>query len=490
MRRVALAATLAAALGGCATSRPAFRCEANGGRPWRAVYSTHFVVVTDLDSEDARDLARELDRVRTGVASSLFRNRHDPPVRPTVIAFRSTADFESFAPREAAAYYASGASDPKIVMPGSLGTEQRRVLAHEIAHHVSSYVLLRDPRWFSEGLATWAETIGVTAGGGRMVTEALPPGRRPMTRPQRIPAARLLAWDGSVPVAALGAYYDAAWLLVHFLMSQEPDRLGAFEARLAGAEDPDEAFRAAFPEWDPRVPGALDLLDGQLDAWARNGRFQGRPVQVDPPPEVSELPVATAEVHAVRLLLWGGGRRAEGADAGDEEARRRELAEALVEDPAHPVLLRLQARMDGVDPLPLARLSVKGRPGDARAWSFLAESLPPGDLAEREAALRRAAELGPENPLALSALARLLVEEGRSGEALPPARKAVQLSPFSPEVLDTYGTVSADLGNCPQAVLAARRAIDVYPDGGNAEGRQRLEDRLAGYEARCGVHRP
>jgi len=486
MLRACLAAAVTAALAGCATSRPSFRCEANGGPAWRAVYSEHFVVVTDLDSDDARDLARELDRVRTGVASSLFRNRHDPPVRPTVIAFRSTSDFESFAPGEAAAYYASGASDPKIVMPGSLGTEQRRVLAHELAHHVASYVLLRNPRWLSEGLATWAETIGVTAGGGRMVTEALPPGRRPVTRPQRISAARLLAWDGNVPAGSLGAYYDAAWLLVHFLSSQEPDRLGEFEARLAGAADPDEAFRATFPEWDPRVPGALDLLDGQLDAWARNGRFQGRPVRVEPAPVVAEQPVATAEVHAVRLLLWSGGRTAE----ADEEARRRELAEALAEDPAHPVLLRLKARLDGTDPLPLARASVKGRPGDPRAWSFLAESLPAGDREEREAALRRAVDLAPENPLALAALARLLVEVGRSGEALPPSRRAVQLSPFSPEVLDTYGAVSADLGNCGQAVLAARRAIDVYPEGGTAEGRLRLEERLAGYEATCGVHRP
>jgi hypothetical protein len=265
-------------------------------------------VVTDLDSEDARELSRELDRVRTGVASSLFRNRHDPPVRPTVIAFRSTADFESFAPAGAAAYYASGASDPKIVMPGRFGMEQRRVLAHEMAHHVASYVLLRSPRWLSEGLATWAETIGVTATGGQMVTEALPPGRRPVTRPQRIPAARLLAWDGGVPAGELGAYYDAAWLLVHFLMSQEPDRLGAFEGRLAGAEDPDEAFRTTFPEWDPRVPGALDLLDTQLDVWASNGRFQGRPVSVDPAPVFAERPVAPAEVHAIRLLLWNGGR--------------------------------------------------------------------------------------------------------------------------------------------------------------------------------------
>ena len=486
MRRACQVAVVTAALAGCSASRTSFRCEANGGRPWRAVYSDHFAVVTDLDSEEAGDLAKDLDRVRTAVASSLFQDRHDPPVRPTVIAFRSTADFESFAPAGAAAYYASGASDPKVVMPGSMGMEQRRVLAHEIAHHVASYVLLRQPRWLSEGLATWAETVGITAGGGRMLTEALPPGRRPLARPMRLRAERLLAWDGSVPPEGLGAYYDAAWLLVHYLMNQEPERLRAFETRLAGAEDPDEAFRAVFPEWDPRVRGGLDLLDGVLDGWARNGQFQGRPVRAGKTPVLSEQPVPTAEVHAIRFLLWSGGQPRE----GDEAARRAELTEALSEDPAHPILLRHLARMDRRDPLPLARASVAGRPGDARAWSFLADSLPAEDRAEREAALRRATELAPENPLALSALARLLVEEGRSGEALPPSRRAVRLAPFSSEVLDTYGVVAADLGNCPQALLAARRALDVYPHDGEAAGRARLEARLAEHQVRCTPSRP
>ena len=482
MPRAALTMLLAAGLAGCATARPAFRCEARGGDPWRAVYSSHFVVVTDLDPESARDLARELDLVRAAVASSLFERRHDPPVRATVIAFRSTAEYDSFAPPGSAAYYARGAADPKIVIPGKLGIEQRRVLAHEMAHHVMSYVLLRQPRWFAEGLATWAETVGTTSGGIRMTTGPMPPGRRPQTRPQRISARRLLAWDRDVPTSALGPYYDAAWLLVHYLVNQHHEALLDYEARLAGADDPDEAFRAVFPEWDPAVAGGLERLDVALDAWARSGRFEGKPVQVDSNPKLSEQRMEPAEVHAIRLLLWAGGTPGE----GDELLLRAELDEGLTEDPFHPVLLRQVARRDGKDPLPLARLSVTGRPGDPRAWAFLAETLPPDAAAEREAALRRAAELAPRNPLALAALARGLLDAGRSGEALPLARQAVQLGPFSSEVLDTYAAVAADLGNCPQALLASRRALDVLPDDGEPEQRARLEARLAERQARCG----
>ena len=312
MRRAALLIVLAAGLAGCATTRPSFRCEARGGRGWLAVYSDQFVVVTDLDEDDARALAAELDLVRNAVAASLFQRRHDPPVRATVIAFRSTADYQVFAPAGSAAYYARGAADPKIVMPGKMGIEQRRVLAHEMAHHVSSYVLLREPRWFSEGLATWAETVGTTASGIRMVTGPVPPGRRVLPRPQRMPARQLLTWDGTVPPGGLAPYYDAAWLLVHYLVNEYPQALRAFEARLAGAEDPDEAFRAAFPQWNPEVPGALERLDGELDGWARNGRFDGKPVQVDSRPSISVQPVEPAEVHALRILLWAGALRGRG----------------------------------------------------------------------------------------------------------------------------------------------------------------------------------
>jgi tetratricopeptide (TPR) repeat protein len=472
---------LSAWLAGCATTRPAFRCESRGGRPWIAVTSESFAIVTDLDEDDARELAGELGRVRDGVSASLFQRRHDPPVRVTVIAFRSTSDYQSFAPPGSAAYYARGASDPKIVMPGSMDMAQRRILAHEMAHHVASYVLLRIPRWFSEGLATWAETVGTTSSGIRMVTNAVPPGRRPLARPQRIPARDLLAWGNDVQPEDPAPYYDAAWLLVHFLVNQDPDGLRAFEARLASAEDPDRAFREVFPQWNPDMPGGTQALDRELDDWVKNGRYDPHPVRPGPPSEVVVRPLPSAEVHAIRVLLWAGGTAGE----GDAVAIRAELDEGLAEDPGHPVLLRELAHRQGLDPLPLARISVKAHPGDPRAWSFLAESLPAGAIDEREAALRRARELAPRKANALASLAALLLDAGRSGEALPLARQAVLLSPFSPAVLDIYAAVTADLGNCQQALVASQRVLDVLPEGSTPADLARFQARQAAIRSAC-----
>ncbi len=481
MRGAVPSLLVAAGLAGCVTTRPPFQCETNGGRPWVAVTSPAFAVVTDLDEDDARALAIELAEIRDGVSSSLFQRRHDPPVRVTVIAFRSGADYRGFAPPGAAAYYARGTADPKIVMPGRMDFEQRRLLAHEMAHHVSSYVLLRMPRWLSEGIATWAETVGTTYAGTRMTTGGVPPGRRLLVRPQRIPAAQLLAWSGSVPPGELGPYYDAAWLLFHFLVGQYPEELSAFEARLAGAEDPDAAFREVFPQWSPSTPGGPERLDAELDSWARLGRFEARPVRAGPPPEITVQHLPSAEVHAIRMLLWSAGT----ATAGDDAAVRAELDEGLRESPDHPVLLRELAQREGRPPLPLARRSVKAHPGDPRAWTFLAESLPPDALEEREEALRKAMGLAPRNPVVLTALADVLLRAGRSGEALPYARQAVQMAPFSPPALDVYAAVTADLGNCQQSVLASRRALDVLPDEATAESRQYLQARLDEHVARC-----
>ena len=487
MRLAAPAALLvAAALAGCATSRPAFRCEARGGPPWRVLYADHFVVVTDLDDADARALAEELEVLREAVATSLFQERHEPPVRASVVAFADRATFQSFAPAAAVGYYAYGESDPKIVLPGTLGWEQRRVLAHEIAHHVASYVLLRQPRWLSEGLATWAETLGAAEGGAGMVVGSVPRGRRLETRPRRLPAGDLLAWGDEVPPDRLGAYYDAAWLLVHYLWSQHPASLREYERRLNGAEDPVQAFREVFPQWDPLRHGALDALDGELDQWARLGRFDARPVRADGVVRFAERPLPPAEVHALRLLLWPGGAVRE----GDEAAWRAEAGEALAEDPAHPVVLRLLAEREGRDPLPLARASTAAHPADARAWTFLADALLPDAVGEREAALRRAAELAPDGASTQAALARELLSQGRSGEAMPSARRAVQLAPFSSAILDVYGAVAADLGQCSQAILAARRALDVLPEPAPPPERERLRQRLATYEARCGSAAP
>jgi tetratricopeptide (TPR) repeat protein len=292
--------------------------------------------------------------------------------------------------------------------------------------------------------------------------------------------AQLLRWEGGGDRAL--DHYATSWLLVHFLAYRRPGPFAALQARLARGEDPEAAWRAALPEWDPARPEGLRSLDRHLRDYAAGPLDAGaREVRTAWDGEVEGRPIRPAEVHAIRLSLWAQG------PARPASALRAEVLEALEESPDHPLALHQLASLDRLAPLPLARRAVARHPGDPRAWTFLALSLVGAEVAaEREAAYRQAADLAPGNATALHNLAVELLAQGRSGEALPVARRAAGHAPWSPPVLDGYAAVLADLGRCAEAIPVQQRALDVLPEKGGEEARAALARRLAGYRASCG----
>jgi tetratricopeptide (TPR) repeat protein len=472
----------ALAVAGCATVRDPFRCPARGGPPWKDAASAHFVLRTDLPEAQAAALLRQLERLRSAVLSALF--DEPPAVRAgvEVVAFASDATYRAFAPPHVDAYYLrSGGGPPRIVVGGRLGQRQSAMLAHELAHHYLAGTFQRQPRWLAEGLATHVESIGEEASGDR-VTVGLPPeGRLQRARRHLVSTRELLRWDGSPGPRPALDYYAASWLLVHFLAYREPAGFADLQRRLADGSDPLEAWTAAFPAWDPGSPTGLAGLDGLLVAYAR-AEVETRYRQVRPAwtGEPVVRPISSPEVHAIRLALWPIG-----PDKGTA-ALRAEVAEALGEDPDHPFALQQLARLDGLDPVPLARRAVARHAEDPRAWTFLGASLTgPDQAAAREAAYRRAAELAPENAAAQHNLAVELLSAGRSGEALPMARRAAGLAPWSPPILDGYAAILSDLGQCRAAIAVQRRALDVLPERSGEGARRALRARLERYLAQC-----
>ncbi len=477
-------AVLAAALlAGCAHGR-GFVCPASGGPPWREVASAHFLLRTDLGSSEARELVGQLEVLRAAVAAALLGDHPGPPGRVEVVAFATAREYRDFAPGASRAYYLRYVgAPPRIVLAADLGPRQRTVLAHELAHHLAASVFLRQPRWLSEGLATYVESLGEQGLEGEVVV-----GRPPMPRLARaladpVPTRELLAWrvgDGGQPELDR---YASSWLLVHYLKHRRAEAFSDFEGRLARGEPPDAAWAAAFPEYDPDRGGALEALDRTLQGYARSeAGTHGRAVAPGAPRPLLEQAMAPAEVHALRLALWG-----QGPPKGPQ-ALRAEVAEALSEDPAHPVALEVRARLEELDPLPLARASVRAYPEDPRAWTFLALSLGgEAHAAEREEAFRVATELAPESPAAHLNLAGELLARGKPGEALPPARRSVRLAPWSPTALEKYAAVLAELGRCGEALEALRRAEDLFSERTREEIRGSVRERAAELEGRCGA---
>lgn len=477
---VAYVAALAAIVA-VAESATAFECPARGGRPWRELTSDHFVVATDMTTSEASDLLRELELMRAAVLAALFRNPPTFPGHLTVVAFRSAGDFHEFAPDNWGAYFAHlGDVERAIVTPGVQAYKGRDVLAHELTHYFTAFVLLRQPAWLREGLACYLEPLGTVALGASMRVGTVPEHRKVRTRRDRVPLRDLLAWDGRPVEFHLERYYDSSWLLVHYLVNKRPKEFGDLQQRLARAESPQDAWRATFPEYDPDVKGTLDGLEEALDVHVRGG-YRYRELDLQVSPQFAERAMSSAEVHAVRLRLWaqrqGGGR--------DEAALKAEVAEALAEDPGDPIALQARVTLEKGDVVAAARQAVAVHPESWRAWRFLGGALAK-DPKEREAALRKAAELAPDEPATLNGLAWMLVGDGRSGEALPVARKAARLAPHSASVLDTYAAVLADLGQCPDALLAQHRALDLLPEGASQPLYDQFRERLVKVERQCG----
>ena len=478
-----LGAVLVVAVG-CA-SGAAFLCPARGGPTWRDVGSDHFVLRTDLDLGEATRLLARLERLRTAVVSALFDEVPASRAGVEVVAFRSAKTYRDFAPPGVDAYYLrSAGGPPRIVVAGKLDSRQRAMLAHELTHHYLSLVFLRQPRWFSEGLATLMEPVGDQGDGPTMTVGQAPAARLGRLRNAggRVPTRELLTWEGGSTAAhpALD-HYASSWLLVHFLAYRTPDRFNDLQQRLVRGESPEAAWRGAFPAWDPALPRALESLDFQLEAYlAGEAQTRSRRVAETWRTEPLVRLIPPPEVHAVRLGLWNIG-----PDKG-ARALRAEVDEALAEDPDHPLALQHLAAMTGEPPLPLARRAVASHPDDPRAWTFLASSLKGAPFDdERIAAYRTAASLAEGNAAALHNLAVELLAQGQSGQALPVAREAVRLAPWSPPLLDAYAAVLVDLGQCLKAVEMQQRALEVFPERSDDAARQALKDRLQQYRVQC-----
>jgi len=477
IRKPILLALLAAGCAGLGAGRPP-----RSGAPWRELASEHFVVRTDLGAAGAAELIEQLEWMRAAVAAALYLGDREPPGRVEVIAFADPAEYEAFAPRNASAYYLRNAGGlPRLVMPGRLGAWQRVVLAHELAHHMMASLYVRQPRWLGEGMAAWLEGLAEGPSGPRVTLGRMPVARLPRVRQRQISARDLMAWGEGPLEGDWLDHYASALLVVRHLADRHPGQLRELLERLARGEPPGPAFRAALPEFDPERPGALEALDAAVAARVASGLdYRGREIEVRADLRREEQPMPPAEVAALRLTLW-----AQGPKKG-REALRAEAQEVLRHDPAHPIGLQVNGELQGTEPLPLARASIAAHPDDPRAWSFLASALTrEGDAAEREQALRRVAELAPDNALALANLAKELLARQRSGQALPLARRSALLAPWSPPIVELYASVLADLGQCSAALQAHRRAVDLVGERGLEAERAAMRRRLEEAERRC-----
>jgi tetratricopeptide (TPR) repeat protein len=475
--KVLWAAALAAALACAGGQRPH---GAEGGAPWRELVSEHFVLRTDVSSDSARRLIAELELDRALLVAAM----------PALAAAPGRIEADALTSREEywevtgqrQDYYGHAQLDEAgrrrlvlFVSPSGDARDQARTVAHELAHVLCWHVIPDEPRWLAEGLAKYLESVAVEQSGGRWL------GIRSSWywEVDPIPVRELLGWSQEGKNRET-RFYQSAWALVRYLDAEQPAGLAELERRLTAGEGAVAAWNGAFPRWSLATPEATSDLDRILRVHARD-RAGTRSVSARVSVAPSERLLVPAEELTVRLQL-----RIRWTQATVEPV----VARALVIDPAHVLALGVRAS-ESKDPaarLWLARKAVAGHPEDARAWAILAWALPEGRSAEREAALRKAVAIAPEDPELLNLLA-LEVRLERPEEAAELASRAAELAPWSAWIRSGRATVLADLDRCEEAAAEARfvRARARRDGEDKSAWSERLGQRCGAPKARAGV---
>nr|WP_246356670.1 tetratricopeptide repeat protein [Pyxidicoccus fallax] len=483
------------------------RCPGEGGRPWVRLDSEHYSLQTDLPAAEAREAIQILERTRVAMLAAMWPAALTRPMpKLQVYVLQDGREFEGLYPRRVRAFFFRSDTEALIVLPGRPGSWQRPFIGfskasesrlnHELAHYFSTYALLRQPRWLSEGMAEFLETMRVSPDGRTAVVGAphlaafrdmyaiLAHSRNWKVNERGWWMERVFTWDRSLEAneedRKVGAMYAGSWLLVHWLYNKHPREFAAYQALLARGVPPDEARREALPEL--KSPA----LDGVLFDYLRRRRFPEHTVQV-PPIGASfvEQVLDDAEVHAIRAklaALAAGMAHREPFIGNRWKLSRDELNEALRLDPNSLLALttKLRAAPEAERPA-IARAAVEAHPHESEAWLLLASALGPDPATrnEQEAAYKKALELEPLSAYAATGLAWMYVKQGRIEEALPLARWSVGLMPWSTYALDTYAMALAGSGACAEALQTEQRALELLQEEGDPDMEKVLRERLA-----------
>lgn len=369
-RGVALAVTL----GAC--THPALPpLPSAGGPAWHQLTSEHFTVWTDADVDDAGELVRDLEHLRQVVFGVAF-----PDTRSTakslVIALRDDDEVHAFVPREFVAMtwdYGNPMRTPVIVLPVDTTTAGKHVVAHELTHLVSFQVLPVQPRWFAEGLATYFESVELSAKETDAKVGVIDRGRALTIRGQGLaPLADVLACDRTACLD--GRFYATVSAWFGFLANEHPAELVRYMELIA--DRPKEQQAAAYAEAFPALPPGE--ADHALAHWVAYGKHVVRSyhVAVRPTP-FAVAPLGDADALAARALLAAMLRLPVAATL---------TAEVLAKDPTHVVANSIHVRAGGALPIATAHAITAAHPDDWRAWLLVGEAT--GATAEDRAEAR------------------------------------------------------------------------------------------------------
>jgi len=263
MWRTGLLTILALCLG-CGVRFPA--APRDGGPPWTELTSEHFTVWTDADPARVSKLVGEIERFHL-VASAVAYPTAPSSGRALVIVVRNDGELSEVNNGGEARAFTHFAEwplwQPVIVL--SLTASQQRVVTHELVHLVSFAVIHHQPRWLSEAMATYFESMQLDPSLSTVTTGAAPLwyGRRE----QMVPVSQLFDWNRPNTNAQEFPLYYTAWALFAFLINEHQAELAHYLWLIDRAGRPAkdtwrEQQRHMWNEGFPSLP--VEQVDGKL----------------------------------------------------------------------------------------------------------------------------------------------------------------------------------------------------------------------------------
>ena len=438
---------------------------------WLELETEHFTLRTDLEEEDARRAVDDLELIRSALLATGWHGETTSPARIGVVALASGRELREIVPELVEGVAGSDRFGQRLILVSAdgnlLGSE---TVKHEVAHALLHEYLVTHPRWVSEGIACFLETLDIDRKNGVALRGQSHWQRRDWLERDK---GRFHNW--SVEVMGSGAGFDNAngyefetlsWTLVHWLVDSRPTNFETFLRGLSRGQGMWAAFSAAFPGLTE------EKLAAEMKGYLRypypmgKQRFPVKPWTG----AVASRRLPPAEAHAVRAQLF--------AVFGELPNRQTKMQDELVLgralDAANPLLLALARNRRDL------KLAIDRHPEDWRSWELWFD-----ENEQDVAAIRRARDLAPDNAGVLARLAVAEQAEGKSGLALELAQRAVAISP-GPFELHALATVHEKDGRCAEALSEAERAVDALPDRVDARIPGVLRERITHITASCG----
>jgi hypothetical protein len=248
---------------------------------WHEYRSTNFIMLSDVDEQDAINHIKDLEVFRAGALKfSGFSNTPDSQT-PTVFLFNNRREFELYVKNNSTVegFFQHTLEGPIMVLPHykqANDKDKYYAVFHEYVHSlVRDRSIITYPKWYSEGLA---DLLGATVikdnhaivGRSNIWRHWQTTGSERLSVAQLIDASKYKDNDQFV-----SQFYATSWLLTHYLLlgsfAGEPD----YSGKLWGYLKHRDLEAASVQDFEKALGVTVEALDAALKRYANSKTITG-----------------------------------------------------------------------------------------------------------------------------------------------------------------------------------------------------------------------